>query len=269
MPTSDTTAEMIRFDLANARAAWLAEAATPDELGERQRSTFLCQTDEAGFVFDFHALRHTFITNPVRSGVHPNIAQQLARHSTITLTMDHYSHVDRDEQHCGLSKLPDLCHYSSEALRMTDTYGNERRDSVLAESGTDSRSAVHSDAVSEPAASEAANAIVSRENTAPLAILGEIVELRPAGIEPATCGLEVQADPLSGLHSSFDIPYFPGILKGHRIGVPRFRPSLRDTLRDTLLNAAATELRVTRPKSRHIPLRHRLRHAASALAARA
>ena len=39
----------------------------------------------------FHALRHTFITNLARSGVHPKTAQSLARHSTITLTMDRYS----------------------------------------------------------------------------------------------------------------------------------------------------------------------------------
>src|SRR5581483_5553721 len=42
--------------------------------------------DAAGHVADFHALRHTFISNLARGGVHPKVAQQLARHSTITLT---------------------------------------------------------------------------------------------------------------------------------------------------------------------------------------
>jgi len=32
---------------------------------------------------DFHALRHTFISNLARAGVHPRNAQALARHSTI------------------------------------------------------------------------------------------------------------------------------------------------------------------------------------------
>src|SRR5207245_4402634 len=47
--------------------------------------------DETGRVFDFRALRHQFISNLAAGGVHPKIAQVLARHSTITLTMDHYT----------------------------------------------------------------------------------------------------------------------------------------------------------------------------------
>ena len=133
VPSSDTTADMVRFDLASARTAWMTAAATPGERAERERSAFLCEIDDAGFVFDFHALRHTFITNLVRSGVHPKVAQRLARHSTITLTMDRYSHVDDDEQRSGLSKLPDLGDYLSESLRVTGTYGDERHNSVLAD----------------------------------------------------------------------------------------------------------------------------------------
>jgi integrase len=44
-------------------------------------------------VADFHALRHTFITELVRAGVAPKGAKKLARHSTITLTMDCYARV--------------------------------------------------------------------------------------------------------------------------------------------------------------------------------
>ena len=36
---------------------------------------------------------HTFITWRVRSGVTPAVAKTLARHSTITLTLDYYTHV--------------------------------------------------------------------------------------------------------------------------------------------------------------------------------
>jgi len=64
--------------------------------------------DEAGRVADFHALRHTFITNLARGGVHPKLAQALARHSTITLTMDRYSHTVIGEQADALTALPDL-----------------------------------------------------------------------------------------------------------------------------------------------------------------
>ena len=64
--------------------------------------------DAAGKVVDFHALRHTFITNLAQGGVHPKTAQALARHSTITLTMDRYSHSDREDEARALDRLPDL-----------------------------------------------------------------------------------------------------------------------------------------------------------------
>jgi len=63
--------------------------------------------DESGRVLDFHALRHTFITNLARGGVHPKVAQSLARHSTITLTMDRYSHTVLGDLSVALEALPD------------------------------------------------------------------------------------------------------------------------------------------------------------------
>ncbi len=64
--------------------------------------------DDKGRVADFHALRHTFITQLARSGVHPAKAKALARHSTITLTMDVYSHVETDELRGAVEMLPPL-----------------------------------------------------------------------------------------------------------------------------------------------------------------
>ena len=64
--------------------------------------------DAAGRYADFHSLRHTFITNLVRGGVHPAVAQTLARHSTITLTMNRYTHIMHSQQVAALAKLPDL-----------------------------------------------------------------------------------------------------------------------------------------------------------------
>lgn len=63
--------------------------------------------DEAGRVFDFHALRHNFITDLVRAGVNPKVAQTLARHSTIKLTMDRYAHLDRADLEAAVEALPD------------------------------------------------------------------------------------------------------------------------------------------------------------------
>jgi len=64
--------------------------------------------DEDGKYADFHSLRHSYITALAKSGVHPKTAQSLARHSTITLTMDHYTHTVLEDQSEALKKLPDL-----------------------------------------------------------------------------------------------------------------------------------------------------------------
>jgi integrase len=46
--------------------------------------------------FTFHALRHTFATMLFKQGEHPKIVQSLLGHSSITQTMDTYSHVMED-----------------------------------------------------------------------------------------------------------------------------------------------------------------------------
>jgi integrase len=43
--------------------------------------------------FTFHSLRHTFATELFRKGKHPKIVQSLLGHSSITQTMDRYSHL--------------------------------------------------------------------------------------------------------------------------------------------------------------------------------
>lgn len=124
LPTK--TADLIRADLRIARARWIREAAENLERRERHRSEYLCSKDGAGRVVDFHALRHTFITNLARGGVHPKLAQALARHSTITLTMDRYSHTVLGEQADALSALPDLSNRpDQERHRATGTCDND------------------------------------------------------------------------------------------------------------------------------------------------
>ena len=57
-------------------------------------------------VFDFHTLRHQFLSDLASSGVHPKVAQELARHSTISLTMDRYSHVLDEQKTDAIESLP-------------------------------------------------------------------------------------------------------------------------------------------------------------------
>ncbi len=66
-------AEMLRIDLAVAKIPYV---------------------DSAGHTFDFHALRHQYITSLTTGGLHPKMAQQLARHSSIDLTMKRYTHLN-------------------------------------------------------------------------------------------------------------------------------------------------------------------------------
>jgi site-specific recombinase XerD len=53
-------------------------------------------------------LRHTFITILALGGVHPKKAQQLARHSSIELTMQFYTHLDTHDLAPALELVPDL-----------------------------------------------------------------------------------------------------------------------------------------------------------------
>ncbi len=127
MPNPGNVSRMIREDLEAARAAWLKRAETPKERKKRAESSFLAYRDEAGRVADFHALRHTFITGLARGGVHPKLAQQLARHSTITLTMDRYTHTALPDLSDALAVLPDLTPKPKqpEQQRATGTAGAE------------------------------------------------------------------------------------------------------------------------------------------------
>ena len=64
--------------------------------------------DDDERVADFHALRHTFISNLARAGVHPRNAQALARHSTIDLTMNAYTHVEMGDLARDVEQLPSM-----------------------------------------------------------------------------------------------------------------------------------------------------------------
>ena len=99
------TAKMMRLDLDRARKAWIEESPDPRTRANRDQSDFLKYQNEAGMYADFHANRHTFITNLALAGVHPKMAQSIARHSDVNLTMGIYSHVDVAQQSAAINSL--------------------------------------------------------------------------------------------------------------------------------------------------------------------
>lgn len=69
--------------------SWHQRAA--DMLAADRTAAKIPEVDDRGRYFDFHALRHTFITRLVRANLPPKTVQLLARHSDIRLTMDLYT----------------------------------------------------------------------------------------------------------------------------------------------------------------------------------
>ncbi len=127
MPHPNRLAIMLRADLRLGRSKWIRSVQDRSDRRERQEICFLNYRDNAGRVLDFHAFRHTFITNLTRGGVHPKDAQTLARHSSITLTMNRYTHTARGSVAKALDALPSLDEPRSEHERMraTGTFGSK------------------------------------------------------------------------------------------------------------------------------------------------
>ena len=56
----------------------------------------------------FHALRHTFATRILEENVQPKVAQELLGHSTVSITMDIYSHVLPDVKREAMEKIKEI-----------------------------------------------------------------------------------------------------------------------------------------------------------------
>ena len=80
---------------------------------------------------DFHSLRHSFCTALAKAGVAPKVAQDLARHSDINLTLSLYSHTLVEDRAEGLNALPDLDTPAAGELAATGTTDERDLASVL------------------------------------------------------------------------------------------------------------------------------------------
>jgi integrase len=66
----------------------------------------IVEKDDRGRRVDFHALRHTLATNLNRAGVAPRIAQEIMRHSELSLTMRTYTDAGALPTRDGVDALP-------------------------------------------------------------------------------------------------------------------------------------------------------------------
>jgi integrase len=88
--------------------SWAKDKKAGAMLQHDLKSAGIPYVDQSGLYADFHSLRHTFITNMVKSGVSPKTAQLLARHSTIDLTMNVYTSLTVNDQASALASLPSI-----------------------------------------------------------------------------------------------------------------------------------------------------------------
>ena len=173
-PPRDRVVIMARSDLAAARAGWVGEAEDFEQRQVREKTDTLLPERHSGAVFDFHALRKTFVTNMARAGVPISTAVKLARHSDPRLTISVYTEVGQSDTAAALDLLPD---YEPEddvtTQRATGTRGEQMARQVVGRPaeryGAGRDSAAHGMPVDEPKTP---------------------FSKPPVGLEPTTCGLQ-------------------------------------------------------------------------------
>ena len=112
-------------DLEIARKKWISEATDHKERSKREESDYLRYLDHDGKFADFHSLRHSFITYVGKNGTDFKTTQDLARHSTPTLTA-RYTHGFREDRVTAVNGLPDLT--LRRGRRDRSARGNDRQD---------------------------------------------------------------------------------------------------------------------------------------------
>jgi integrase len=166
------TAKLMRADLKTAREAWIKEAKGDRERRQREADDFLTYCDEDGAFADFHANRHTFITNLGRAGVPLIMAQKLARHGDPKLTTKIYTHLELHDLTAAVACLPPPPQKKAEAegeiLQATGTdgqgTGGERQGGGEIGDGGNSLPSAYQESVSAMHGHAQANALLGGEH---------------------------------------------------------------------------------------------------------
>ena len=197
MPSASNIVRMLRDDLTAAREAWIKAGDTDQEREARKQSSFLAYRDDADRIADFHSLRGVFISTLIASGADAKTAQELARHSTPTLTFNTYAVTLRGSERAAVEELPNLDALPATAAvaQRTGTEG-ESGDSVLPISlpirGSKGGSSGQRGSVTRARKSGAANAQNPLQTKALTRSELNQGELGRAGFEPATHGFSIR-----------------------------------------------------------------------------
>ena len=99
------------------------------------RAAGIAYEDEAGRYADFHSLRHTFISIVGKSGATAKEVQRLARHSTVALTLDVYTHLGLNDERRAVENLPELHRTDQDRRAAALKTGTDDRPVRLTENG--------------------------------------------------------------------------------------------------------------------------------------
>ncbi len=146
-------ADMLRRDLAAARAAWIDEKGiTDDERERRQRSDFLADVNNAGEKATFYSTRHGHGRALADAGVPEKDIAASMHHASRTTTA-RYLHADKQTQARAIAALPDLPYPQKNVATGTD---GSAPDPKFADACADAcATPAHSGAESDPAAAHA------------------------------------------------------------------------------------------------------------------
>ena len=199
MPDEHDVADMLRDDLADARAKWLGGAQRDaEEHVRREQSDFLADVNHEGEHLDFHSLRHTCGAWLAMAGAHPKAVQTVMRHSSITLTMDTYGHLFPGQEAETIARLPAVLTGGLEAQDQTETarpsigsaqHGAQRAGCERPPGNVAGRCEKKLLGGVFDGLQVAAPVELPCDYVRPIARLSEA---RPAGFEPATGGLEIR-----------------------------------------------------------------------------
>ena len=115
--------DFLRAGLAR-EAVVMGEDGKPVMIGKGKRrrpQTRIVAEDAEGRVIDLHAMRTTLGTNLARSGVAPQLAQRIMRHSDYRTTQKHYTVLGLTDTAKAMSELPSIGRPDNESNKATGT----------------------------------------------------------------------------------------------------------------------------------------------------